>query len=157
MLRRRSGEQAELAVVHGFLGGNGEHGPGIVDEGKGVAGEGEHVAVRVEEEREAAILGGDVVHVGGVAEDLEDPVPIAVVVVDPRLAGEERVDHRQEVLRGLVGRVRLTRADREGARAVQVTRAQELVGGVEPPLRLRSVPTAADHSGCRSSKRNGCW
>ena len=82
MLRRRSGEQAELAVVHGFLGGIGENGPGVVDEGEGVAGEGEHVAVRVEEEREAAILGGDVVHVGGVAENLEDLIPLAVVVVD---------------------------------------------------------------------------
>lgn len=95
-----------------------------------MAGEGEHVVVGVEKEREMEILGGDVVHVGGVAENLEDPVPVAVVVVDPRLAGEERVDDRQEVLRGIVGRVRLTRADGEGARTVQVTRAQELVGGV---------------------------
>ena len=86
MLRRRSGEQAELAVVHGFLGGNGEHGPGIVD--------GVHVVVRVEEEHEAAILGTNVVHVGGVAKDLKDPLPITVVVIDPRLTDDERVDHR---------------------------------------------------------------
>ncbi|KAH1265000.1 putative 28S rRNA (cytosine(4447)-C(5))-methyltransferase [Glycine max] len=90
MLRHRSGEQVKLAVVHGFLGGNGEHGLGIVDEGEGVAGEGVHVVVRVEEEHEAAILGTNVVHVGGVAKDLKDPLPITVVVIDPRLTDDER-------------------------------------------------------------------
>lgn len=66
-----------------------------MDEREGVAGEGEEVAMRVEEKSEPAVLGGDVVDVGGVTEDLEDPVPVAVVVVDPRLARKERVDHRQ--------------------------------------------------------------
>jgi len=47
-----------------------------------MAGEGEHVVVGVEKEREMEILGGDVVHVGGVAENLEDLIPLAVVVVD---------------------------------------------------------------------------
>ncbi|RZC28828.1 putative 28S rRNA (cytosine(4447)-C(5))-methyltransferase, partial [Glycine soja] len=96
MLRHRSGEQVKLAVVHGFLGGNGEHGLGIVDEGEGVAGEGVHVVVRVEEEHEAAILGTNVVHVGGVAKDLKDPLPITVVVIDPRLTDDERVDHPRD-------------------------------------------------------------
>ncbi|KAG5059701.1 hypothetical protein JHK87_000730 [Glycine soja] len=98
MLRHRSGEQVKLAVVHGFLGGNGEHGLGIVDEGEGVAGEGVHVVVRVEEEHEAAILGTNVVHVGGVAKDLKDPLPITVVVIDPRLTDDERVDHLVELM-----------------------------------------------------------
>ncbi|KAG5068364.1 hypothetical protein JHK85_000741 [Glycine max] len=123
MLRHRSGEQVKLAVVHGFLGGNGEHGLGIVDEGEGVAGEGVHVVVRVEEEHEAAILGTNVVHVGGVAKDLKDPLPITVVVIDPRLTDDERV-----------------------------TCAQELVRGVEPPLRLRLVPAATVHAGVSQAR-----
>lgn len=110
---RRSGEQPEIAVVHGFLGGVGKYRPGVVDEGKGVAGEGEVVAAGIEEVGEAAVLGGDVVHGGGVAEDLEDPVPVTVVVVNWRLSGQERVDHGEEVLGGLVSRVGLARADRE--------------------------------------------
>lgn len=66
-----------------------------MDERESVASEGEEVAVRVEEESEAAVLGGDVVDVSGVPENLEDPVPVTMVVVDSRLAGEESVDHRQ--------------------------------------------------------------
>lgn len=122
-MRRRSGEQPEIAVVHGFLGRIREYGPGVVDQGQGVAGEGKEVAAGIEKMGEAAILGGDVVHVGGVAEDLEDPVPVAVVVADSRLSRQERVDHRQEVLGGLISRVGLARADREGARPVQIPRA----------------------------------
>ena len=53
----------------------------------------------VEEEGEAVVLGGDVVDVGGEAEDLKDPIPVTVLVIDPRLAGEERVDHHQEQIR----------------------------------------------------------
>lgn len=83
-LRRGWGsEQSELAVVHGLLSRIGENGPSVMDEGERVTGEGEGVPMRVEEECETAVLGGDVVDVGGVAEDLEDPVPVAVVVVDP--------------------------------------------------------------------------
>lgn len=66
-----------------------------MDESESVASEGEEVAVRVKEEGEAAILGGDVVDVGGVPENLEDPVPVTVVIVDSRLAGEESIDHCQ--------------------------------------------------------------
>lgn len=152
-MRRRHGEQPELAVVHGFLGGIGEYGPGVVDERKGMAGKGKEVVARVEEESEAAVLGGDVVDVGGVAEDLEDPVPISVVVVNPRLAGEERVDHREEVLRGLVSRVGLARAYRKGTRAVQVTRTEELVGRVKPALSLSTVSAGGVHGGSNSWKR----
>lgn len=153
-MRRRSGEQPEIAVVHGFLGRIREYGPGVVDQGQGVAGEGKEVAAGIEKMGEAAILGGDVVHVGGVAEDLEDPVPVAVVVADSRLSRQERVDHRQEVLGGLISRVGLARADREGARPVQIPRAQQLVRSVQPPLRLRSVSsTTAVHGGSHSWKR----
>lgn len=147
-LRRWSGEQPEIAVVHGFLGWVGKYRPGVVDEGKGVVGEGEEVAAGIEEVGEAAVLGGNVVHVGGVAEDLEDPVPVTVVV-DSRLSRQERVDHGQEVLGGLVSRVGLSRSDREGARPVKVACAKQLVGGVEPPLRLRSVSSAV-HGGSDS-------
>ena len=118
-----------------------------MDEGESVGGKGEGVAVGVEEEGEAAVLGGDVVDVGGEAEDLEDPVPVAVLVVDPRLAGEERVDHRQKQLRRVERRVGFTGPDREGPRPVQVTCAQELVRRVQPPLRLGSVTAATVHGG----------
>lgn len=117
-----------------------------MDEGEGVAGEGEGVTVRVEEEGEAAVLGGDVVDVGGVTEDLEDPVPVAVVVVDSGLAGQDRVDHREEKLRCVEGRVGFAGPNREGACPLQVTCAKELVRRVEPPLRFGSG-SATFHDG----------
>ena len=68
-----------------------------MEEGEGVGGEGKGVVVGVEEEGEAAI-GGDVVHVGCVATDLEDLVIGVLLVIDLRLVDEERINHRQEQL-----------------------------------------------------------
>ena len=68
-----------------------------MEEGEGVGGEGKGVVVGVEEEGKAAI-GGDVVHVGCVATDLEDLVIGVLLVIDLRLVDEERINHRQEQL-----------------------------------------------------------
>ncbi|RYR65918.1 hypothetical protein Ahy_A03g011841 [Arachis hypogaea] len=93
------------------------------------------------------VLSCDVVDVGGVTEDLKDPVPVAVLVVDPRLTGEKRVNNRQEELRRIERWVGFTRPDREGLSPMQVTCAQELVGRVEPALGFRSVASSAVHGG----------
>lgn len=112
--RRRRGlsEESELVVVEGFLGGVGEYGPGVVDEREGVRSESEWVVVRVELGGEAAVLGGDIVDVLSVTEDLEDGVPVQVVV-DPGLAGHESIDNRQKKLGGLVSRVGLSGPNRK--------------------------------------------
>ena len=71
-----------------------------MNEGEGVGSEGEGVAIwGFQEEDEAAVLGGDVVDVGGEAEDLKDPTPVTVLVIDSCLAGEECVNQRQEQIR----------------------------------------------------------
>ena len=57
------------------------------------SGEGEGVVVRVELGGEAAVLGGDVVDVLSVTEDLQNSVPVQLVV-DPGLAGHEGINHR---------------------------------------------------------------
>lgn len=105
-------EESELVVVEGFLGGVGEYGPGVVDESEGVSGEGKWVVVRVELGDEAAVLDGDIVDVLSVTEDLEDGVPV-VVVVDPCLAGHEGIDNRKKKLGGLVSRVGLSGPNRK--------------------------------------------
>jgi len=114
--RRRRGrglsEESELGVVVGFLGGVGEYGPGVVDESKRVSGEGKRVVVRVELGGEAAVLRGDIVDVLSVTEDLEDGVPVEVVV-DPGLAGHEGIDNREKKLGGLVYRVGLSGSNRK--------------------------------------------
>lgn len=88
-LRRnwRRSEQSEVTIVHSLLSRVGENGPSIVNERKGVTGKGEGVLVRIKEEGEAMILVGDVVDIGGVSKDLENSVPITVVIIDPRFAG----------------------------------------------------------------------
>lgn len=86
-------EDSELIVVKGFLVRVREYGPSIVDESESMRGEGEGVVVRVELGGEAAVLGGDVVDVLSVAEDLKYGVPIEVVA-DPGLARHEGIDDR---------------------------------------------------------------
>jgi len=107
--RRRRGlsEEPELVVVEGFLGRVAKYGPGVVDESEGMSGEGERVVVRVELGGETAVLGGDIVDVLSVTEDLENGVAVEVVV-DPGLAGHEGIDNRQKKLGGLVSRVGLS-------------------------------------------------
>ena len=51
-----------------------------MDETESVAGEGEAVAVRVEEEGQFVVLGSDKLNILCVPEDLEDAVLIALVV-----------------------------------------------------------------------------
>ena len=94
-MRRRRGlsEESELVVVESLFGWVGEYGPRVVDESEGVRGESEGVVVRVELGGEAAVLGSDVVDVLSITEDLEDGVPVEVVV-DPGLAGHECINDR---------------------------------------------------------------
>ncbi|GMN53163.1 hypothetical protein TIFTF001_022309 [Ficus carica] len=69
---------------------------GVGEDGPGLDGVGEAIVVGVEEEGEAALLGGNELEVAGVAGELKDGVPVGLVV-DPELAGEERVVDRDEV------------------------------------------------------------
>ena len=62
-----------------------------MDETESVAGEGEAVSVRVEEEGQFVVLGSDKLNILCVPEDLEDAIPIALVVNEV-LAGKESVD-----------------------------------------------------------------
>ena len=48
-----------------------------------MGGKVEGVAVGVEEEGEVAVLGADMVDVGCVVADLEDPVVVTLLVIDP--------------------------------------------------------------------------
>ena len=86
-------EEPELVVVESLFSWVGEYGPRVVDEREGMSGEGEGVVVRVELGGEAAVLGSDVVDVLSITEDLEDGVPVEVVV-DPGLAGHECINDR---------------------------------------------------------------
>ena len=86
-------EESELVVVESLFGWVGEYGPRVVDESEGVRGESEGVVVRVELGGEAAVLGGDVVDVLSVTEDLQNSVPVQLVV-DPGLAGHECINDR---------------------------------------------------------------
>lgn len=94
-----------------------------MDEREGVAGERERVPVRVQEKREAAVLGGDVLDVVSVREDLEDAVPV-MEVVDPILACKERVDDGEEQLGGVECGIGLACPNSEGPSPVQITCAQ---------------------------------
>lgn len=109
-------------------------------------GEGEAVALGVEEEGEAAVVGGDEVGVGGMAAgELEDGVPVELlVVVEPLLAGDEGVRYGEDLVGGVeAGRVGVAGADREGLAADEVAAGEELLGDEEPAVRLGSVAAAA--------------
>lgn len=109
-------------------------------------GEGEAVVLGVEEEGEAAVVGGDEVGVGGVAAgELEDGVPVELlVVVEPLLAGDEGVGYSEDLVGGVeAGRVGVAGADREGLAADEVAAGEELLGDEEPAVRLGSVAAAA--------------
>lgn len=77
----------ELGVVERFLGRIGEDGPGVGDEAEGGVGEGELVLVGVEEEGEAAVLLLDEVGVVGALRDLEDRVPVGLIVGEAFVVG----------------------------------------------------------------------
>lgn len=64
-----------------------------MNEREGMCGISKRVMLRVELGGEAAVLGGDVVDVLSVTEDLENSVPIKVVV-DPGLTSHKGINHR---------------------------------------------------------------
>jgi hypothetical protein len=110
------GEEAELVVIEGLLGAVVEDGPGVGDELEGLIREGELVLVRVEEQREAAILLLDEVLVFGTAIKLEDRVPI-VVIVYALLRREEDVRYGQDLVRAFQKGLRLLGEDGEVSRS----------------------------------------
>lgn len=83
---------------------------------------GERKAVAVEEGGEAAVVGGDEVSGGGVAAgELEDGVPVELLLVEALLAGDEGVGDGEDLVCGVeAGRVGVAGADREGLAADQV-------------------------------------
>lgn len=58
-----------------------------MNEAEGMAGEGEAVAARVEEENQFVILSSDELDILSVPEDLKNSVPVALVIYEI-LAGE---------------------------------------------------------------------
>lgn len=79
-------------------------------------GEGEVVLVGTEQEGEAVVLIGDEVAVVAlVGRDLEDAVPVAVLVVNPLLAGEQGVGYGDDLLGLQQGRVTVSGPGREGS------------------------------------------
>ena len=86
----------------------------------------------VEEDGEAAVVGGNEVRVGGEVGELEDGVPVAAATVDPLIAGDERVSDGQDLLGGLEQRLGVARTDREG-----LAPDEELLSDEELPLRCR--------------------
>lgn len=75
----------------------GEDGPSIGDELESVVGEVKAGLVRVEEEGETAVLPFDEVEVIGTAIDLENSVPVRVVV-HALLGGEEDVNDGEDLV-----------------------------------------------------------
>ncbi|PON79322.1 hypothetical protein TorRG33x02_236040 [Trema orientale] len=94
------GVEAELVVVEGLLGRVGQDGPCLGDELECLIGKRVLVLVGVEEEGEASVLLLDEILVVGSGVDLEDGVPV-VVVVDAPLGGEEDVDDGQDLIRAV--------------------------------------------------------
>lgn len=90
-------EEVELLIVEGLLGLVGQDSPCMGDEPEGLVGEGVLVLVRVKKESHAAVLLLDEIEVVGAAIQLEDSVPI-VMVVDAPLGGQEYVDNRQDLI-----------------------------------------------------------
>lgn len=118
----------------------GEDGPGVVNESEGMRRESEGVAIRVKEESETAILRSDVLDAVSVREDLEDTVPV-LEIIDAIFAGEEGVDDGEEELGGVECGIGFASTHGEGTSAVEITCAEKLIGGVEPPFGFGSAAT----------------
>lgn len=87
-----------VPVINRFLDRVGKHGPGIGDELEGVVGEGERVLVGVKKKTESTVLFFDEIEVLARAIDLENSVPIEVVVGDWLLGSEEDIDDGQDLV-----------------------------------------------------------
>lgn len=111
-----------------------------------MARERKRVTVRVEEESETTVLRSDVLDVMSVRQNLEDAIPV-MEAIDPILASEEGVDDSEEQLRGVKCRIRLTSSNCKRPSAVQITGAEELIGGVEPPFGFGSAATIVHFHG----------
>jgi len=100
-----------------------------------VVGEGEARLVGVEEERKAAVLLLYEVKVVGAPVDLEDGVPVRVVV-DSLVGGEEHVDDGEDLVGTFEKGLSFLREDGELARTQQITRLEKLLGDSEETLRF---------------------
>lgn len=91
-----------------------------------MVGEGKAGLVGMEEEGEAAVLFFDEIDVVGAAVDLEDGVPVGVVV-DALFGGEEDVDDGEDLVGALEKRLGFLSEDREFARTHQIAALQKLL------------------------------
>lgn len=83
-------------------------------------------------------MDGNEVEVAGEVGNLEDGVPVGLVV-EPLFAGDKGVGDGEDLLRRLEPRVRFACPDREGLTPDEVAAGEELLGDRQPPLRLRSA------------------
>lgn len=93
LLRRK----IKLRIIHRFPHRVRQHGPSFVNNLKRLIGEREPILMRVEDEGEPLVLGGDVVRVLNKPDQLKDPVKIrllhAIISDDLFLGSDERINN----------------------------------------------------------------
>lgn len=132
------GEEAELPIEDSLLAWVGEDRPGGGDELESVIGVRVLVLVGVEEEGEASVLPLDELLIISPAVDLEDGVPV-ILVVDAAVGGEEDVDDGEDLFGALEERLGLLSQEGEFPGAVEIPGEEELLGYSEQPLGFDSA------------------
>lgn len=131
-------DKSELVVIECLVVGVGEDVPGLGDEIEGLISERKVVALGVQEEGEAPVVVSDELYALGQVAELEDAVPVGLLAVYERLAGDEGVDHREDAIHRLLPGVGLPGPEREAPGPMEVARGQKLLRRREPPLCFRS-------------------